>query len=56
MKTESENLYEELMTWEKEDLADCIVDINKDVKKYRARIRLLESKISKLRLSIGRDG
>ena len=52
MKTESENLYEELMTCEKEDLADCIVDINKDVKKYRARIRLLESKISKLRMKL----
>ena len=52
MKTEAEKLYEDLMTWQKEELAECIVDINKDVKKYRARIRLLESKISKLRMKL----
>jgi len=52
MKTEAEKLYEDLMTWQKEELAECIVYINKDVKKYRARIRLLESKISKLRMKL----
>jgi len=42
-------LHEDLMQWDKNELAECILSINEDVKIYKARIRLLESKISKLR-------
>ena len=41
--------YESLMEWDKNELAECILSINEDVKEYRSRIRLLESKITKLR-------
>ncbi len=42
-------LYEDLMQWDKSELAECILSINEDVKIYKSRIRLLESKIAKLR-------
>lgn len=41
--------YEQYMEWDKNELAECILSLNEDVKEYRYRIRLLESKISKLR-------
>lgn len=41
--------YEQYMEWDKNELAECILDLNEDIKEYRSRIRLLESKISKLR-------
>ena len=41
--------YEQYMEWDKNELAECILGLNEDVKEYRYRIRLLESKISKLR-------
>lgn len=41
--------YEQYVEWDKNELAECILDLNEDIKEYRSRIRLLESKISKLR-------
>lgn len=45
----SKTTYESLMEWDKNELAECILVLNEDVKEYRERIKLLESKISKLR-------
>tara|TARA_R110001592_G_scaffold10285_1_gene53632 strand:- start:2903 stop:3061 length:159 start_codon:yes stop_codon:yes gene_type:complete len=44
--------YEALMQWDKNDLAECILDYIEDTKKYKSRIRLLESKVSKLRAKL----
>ena len=41
--------YEQYMEWDKNELAECILDLNQDVKEYRSRIISLESKIYKLR-------
>ena len=45
----SKTTYEQLMEWDKNELAECILVLNQDVKEYRSRIRLLESKLAKLR-------
>lgn len=41
--------YERYMEWDKNELTECILALNEDIKEYRSRIRLLESKVSKLR-------
>lgn len=41
--------YEKYMKCSKNELAKYIVGINEDVKEYRSRIRLLQSKLAKLR-------
>ena len=48
----SKTTYEQLMEWDKNELVECILSINEDVKEYRSRIRLLESKVAKLRAKL----
>ena len=45
----SKTTYESLMEWDKNELTECILALNEDVKEYRSRIKLLESKVAKLR-------
>lgn len=44
--------YEQLMEWDKNELAECILSMNEDVKEYKSKIRLLESKLAKLRAKL----
>jgi len=41
--------YEQYMKWDKKELAEYIVSINEDVFEYMYRVKLLESKLAKLR-------
>ena len=56
LKVENNTMtYNTLMEWDKNDLSEYILDLFHDVYKYKQRIKLLETKVAKLRDKVGSE-